>query len=544
MRTASASAPESVGPTWSRTAEGWLLPEHTLGWQVIDWSSSVLLQPDGPNAGEPWEWTDEQARFLLWWYAVDLSGRFAYRRGVLRRMKGHGKDPFAAALAAVEFLGPCRFAGWDRGEPVAVPHPAPWVQIAAVSRDQTRNTMTLFPGLFGDKDRARALGVDLGKEIIYGPGAARIESVTSSPRALEGGRPTLVIQNETHHWLANNDGREMARAIARNLAKIRDGAARSLAITNAHEPGEESVAEADWDAWQQIASGKSRATGFLYDSLEAPPDTDLSDRDSLRRGLLAARGDSDWLDVDRLIEEILDPTTSPSMARRFYLNQIVAPEDAYLSGAEWARNATGDRLTDGDQVAVFFDGSTTDDHTALVACRMSDGLVDPLGHWVPQPQIDRVEVDGAVAGAFARFDVVAFYADVFGWESYIDKWRDEFGAGLLVNATTATGKRAHAIGWDMRGRVAEFSAAVARFEADVLSGDMPHTGHVGLAQHIANAKRAGNRWGYSIRKEHRESPRKIDLAVCAIGARMARRDVQNAGKTREPARAPAYVYFN
>ncbi len=531
MTTAAASAPESIGPTWQRDGVRWRLPERTLGWSVIDWAAETLLQPDGPTAGDPWAWTDEQARFLLWWYAVDPAGRFAYRRGVLRRMKGWGKDPFAAALSAVEFLGPCRFGGWDpSGQPVAVPSPAPWVQIAAVSKDQTRNTMTLFPGLFGGKDRARALGVDLGKEIIYGPGSARIEAVTSSPRALEGGRPTFVVANETHHWLPNNDGRDMARAIARNLAKIRDGAARSLAITNAHEPGEDSVAESDWDAWQQIAAGKSRATGFLYDSLEAPPGTTLADVDSLRSGLVAARGDSDWLDVDRLVEEILDPTTPPSMSRRFYLNQVVAADDAFLAPHEWAQLAVPDRLADRDQVVAFFDGSSTDDHTALVACRISDGLLQPLGHWVPEPEIDRDAVDGAVGRMFAQFDVVAFYADLAGWESYIDRWRDDFGRKLAVKATT--GRKSHPIAWDMRGRLAEFSAAVERFEADVLSGDLRHTGDAALAQHIANTKRAGNRWGFSVRKEHRESARKIDLAVCAIGARMARRDVQSAGVGR------------
>lgn len=533
MTTATVSAspePFTVGPTWARDPSGgWLLPEHTLGWQIVEWSADVLRQPDGPNAGEPWHWTLEQVRFLLHWYAVDDAGRFRYRRGVLRRLKGWGKDPVAAALSAVEFLGPCRFGGWSKGQPVAIPAAAPWVQIAAVSKDQTRNTMTLFPGLFGGKHRAGSLGVDLGKEIIYGPGGGRIEAVTSSPRALEGGRPTFVVANETHHWLPNNDGREMARAIARNLAKIRDGAARSLAITNAHEPGEESVAEQDWEAWQQIDAGRSRASGFLYDSLEAPPATALADRDSLRAGLVAARGDSEWLDVDRLIEEILDPTTPPSMARRFYLNQIVAAEDSYLPPHEWQACAVADQLRPGDAIVAFFDGSVSDDHTALVACRMSDGLVDVLGHWIPDDaDIDRREVDGVVGRMFADFEVQAFYGDLAGWESYIDRWRDEFGDRLLIPA--AAGRKAHPIAWDMRSRLAEFSAAVERFEADVLSGDLRHSGHPALAQHIANAKRAGNRWGYSVRKEHRESARKIDLAVCAIGARMARRDVQSSGK--------------
>jgi hypothetical protein len=40
---------------------------------------------------------------------------------------------------------------------------------------------------------------------------------------------------------------------------------------------------------------------------------------------------------------------------------------------------------------------------------------------------------------------------------------------------------------------------------------------------VLNARRRPNRYGVSISKEGRESPRKIDLAVCAIGARMARR---------------------
>lgn len=32
-------------------------------------------------------------------------------------------------------------------------------------------------------------------------GARRIEAVTSSPRALEGGRPTFTVANETQHWV-------------------------------------------------------------------------------------------------------------------------------------------------------------------------------------------------------------------------------------------------------------------------------------------------------------------------------------------------------
>src|SRR5690606_40340496 len=101
----------------------------------------------------------------------------------------------------------------------------------------------------------------------------------------------------------NNDGHDMAKAVARNLAKSRDGSARMLEITNAHEPGEDSVAERNWDAWQDISTGRSRATGVLYDSLEAPPDTVMADRESLRAGLLATRWYSQTLDGVRLDQE-------------------------------------------------------------------------------------------------------------------------------------------------------------------------------------------------------------------------------------------------
>lgn len=525
----------ATGPTWMKTEEGeWHLPKLTLGWDVVAWSSTTLLQPDGPNAGQQWVWTNEQLRFLLWWYAVDEFGRFSYRRGVMRRLKGAGKDPFAAALALCEFLGPCRFGGWtDEGEPIAVPHPAPWIQIAAVNLDQTRTTMSLFPGFLGSKKRAKEMEVDLGKEIIYGPRSARIEAVTSSPRALEGSRPSLVILNETHHWIESNDGVAMSQAIARNLAKSRDGSGRALALTNAHEPGERSVAERDYEAHLAIESGKTRSEGFLYDSLEAPVGTELSDVESLRAGLTAARGDATWLDVERLIEEIMDPTTPATMSARFYLNQVVAADDSWIDPQDWAKCAVKDQLVPGDTITLFFDGSMTEDHTAIVACRVEDGLLSVLGHFDPKDEpggeINREKVRRKINEAFTVYDVVAFYADVRFWDSEVDMWRDQYGDRLLVKATTGDGKRSHPVAWDMRVRVAEFTRAVEKFEALVTNGEVMHDGNRQLALHVSNAKRRPNRYGYTLRKEHRVSVRKIDLAVCAVGALLARWDVMATG---------------
>lgn len=521
MVSAPASAPVFIGPTWQRAEDGrFLLPERSLGGQAIQWARTWLQQPDGARAGDPWEFTKEQARFLMWFYAVDDAGRFLYRRASLRRMKGWGKDPLGAVICAIEFVGPSRYFGDDPdGDPIAVPVYASWVQTAAVSRDQTRNTMTLFPGLFSDALIAEHR-IDIGKEIIYAhQGRCRIEAVTSSPRALEGNRTTFTLKNEPQHWLQNNEGHAMAAVIARNAAKLD---ARVLSIGNAHMPGEDSDAERDWEAWQAISSGASRATGFLYDSIEAPPDTDLTDVDSLKAGIEAARGDSYWVPVDRLVEEIHDPKTPPSESRRYYLNQIVAAEDAWVTPQQWDILALPDHKPAEDaEIVLGFDGSKSDDHTALIACEVETGHLFTLGIWDPERyeggEIPREVIDGTVERVFAEFDVVGFYADVHPWESYVDRWAEDHGRDLVVKATAR-----HAVGWDMRGRKQDATFAVEKLYAAIVESDLSHDGNEVFKQHVVNARRAPNQWGVTIRKENQG--RKIDAAMAAALAWLCRRD--------------------
>lgn len=556
--------PFTLGPTWKRGPDGkFVLPEYTLGWQCLAWTATYLQH----YVGKPWRYTPEQARLTLWWYAMDpVTNRFVWRDGVIQRLKGWGKDPTKATWASFEFVGPCRFLevadegnewGVPAGQPLGQQHPAAWVQMAAVSQDQTRNTMTLFPGLF-TKRALEEYRIDLGKEIIYADkGRARLEAVTSSPRALEGGRPTATYMGETHHWVDSNGGHEMSAVIERNTTKSADGQARSLADTNAYEPGEDSVAERTREAFESAEAGRAADTGLFYDTVEAPPEAKLTE-EWIRPTLEAVRGDSTWLDIDRITKSILDVRNPPSRSRRFWFNQIVAAEDAYLARYEWDACEDGDRrLEDRDEVVLFFDGSKSDDATGLVGCRLSDGHVVTFGVWQRPPQVasdapwrvPREDVDGVVDRVFARYRPVAFWADPGAgqddadgeryWDGYIDAWAQRYGRKLKLKAVQG-GNNRHAVMWDMRDRRRQeaFTEATDRFYRDVLERQVTHDGHKVLRQHIVNARRRTNQWGYSIGKEHRESARKVDLAVCAIGARMLRRMVLNSAAYGKKKGAP------
>ncbi|AOE44627.1 terminase [Gordonia phage Strosahl] len=546
------SPPHIIGPTWQKTTEGkWHLPEKTLGWGILNWWAQYVRTPGGKHAGEAFMPTLEQARFTLWWYAVDENGEYTYREGCLRRLKGWGKDPFAAALSLVELCGPVAFSHFDdNGKPVGKTRHAAWVTVAAVSQDQTKNTFSLFPIMISD-DLKTDYGLSVNRFIIYSGSGGRIEAATSAPASMEGNRPTFVVQNETQWWGVGpdgkvNDGHAMASVIEGNMTKV-DGA-RTLSICNAHIPGTDSVAEVSYNSWQDIESGNAVDTGLLYDALEAPADTPISEIPSqkedpdgyesgiekLREGLLIARGDSDWLPIEDIIKSVLSTKNTITESRRKFLNQINASEDSWISPQEWNRVALTDpifALQPKQRITLGFDGSKSNDWTALVACRVDDGMLFVLGIWDPEKyggEVPRDDVDTAVHAAFAKYDVVAFRADVKEFEAYVDQWGRAYKKRLKVNASPN-----NPVAFDMRGQTKRFAFDCERLEDAILEREAFHDNNPVLRQHVLNAHRHPTTYdAISIRKATKDSSRKIDAAVCAVLAFGARQDYLMSKKAR------------
>lgn len=539
--------PVRVGPTWQHEGS-WLLPERSLGWEALAFAGQWLT-----HRGKPWKYTMEQARFVLWFHALNEDGTHVSHSAVLQRLKGWGKDPFAAVESTNTLVGPLEFDHWGSdGQPVGHQVTDAWVQIAAVSLDQTKNTMKIFPGLIPAETR-RHFGIQIGKQNVWARGdAAQIEAVTASPLAIEGGRPKLIIRAETQNWNSSNGGHDMAGAMEGNAAKSEVGApARILDICNAYRPGEDSVGQRQREAWDdtQGDDAKSMDYGVLYDSLEAPPEAPLT-VDAAPEVVEAVRGDSVWLDArGRILKSILNPLNSPSESRRKWYNQVTAAEDAWTEPNEWDPLKTEDvSVEPGEEIAMFLDCSKSDDATGLVGVRMSDGHVFTMGMWQKPPGkrgegwlAPREEVDGVVAHAMNTYRVVAFFGDPSHtlddetmdsyWDPLFDKWHREYRGRLKIWASGTKGGKGHAVMFDMtdRSNSKSIAEAVSFTLEEIRSGQFTHDGDPRLRRHVLNARRYPVAGFVSIAKDRADSKNKIDLAVCMVGARMARRRVLNNG---------------
>ena len=541
--------PVKIGPTW-QYEDGWLLPEATLGWGFLSWSTRHLTG----KGGKPWWWTAEQTRFLLWYYALDSDADFLYRSGRLQRLKGWGKDPTAAGVSIGSLHAPIMFDHWEGDRPIGRDDPEAWTQIAAVSQDQTKNTFKLFPGLIPRETRDR-YGIQIGKLAVHSDGDRRaIEGISTAADSNEGGRPHLIIRAETQNWLATNGGHDLAGAMDGNAAKAEQGTpARILDIFNAYRPGRDSQAERAREAWESTQGDNPTHMqyGVLWDSLEAPPDAPLT-KEAAPEVIRCIAGDAKWLDTrpkGTIMESILNPENSPSESRRKWYNQIVGTEDAWAQPAWVDKNVQRDtELVDGDRVVLFGDGSKSGDDTGLLAIRIEDGFAQTLHHQHPSngELVNRAELDAAVTIAFDRFKVVAFYFDPSHakaddqveddrfWWPMVDKWHERYKNRLDKRYwPIKSGPKAHSVAFDMSGTLAQqlYQPAVTQASEDLERGEAPHHGGQALKRHMKNARLREGRFGVVIGKESRSSTRKVDLAVCFVGARMLWRIVRLNQKT-------------
>lgn len=538
----------------------------TLGHTLIGWGEEMLAAPDAGAGFEPLALTREQAEFVLRYYELDpITGKRIVRRGVLSRARGWGKSPFAAFLCILEALADVVPNGWDAdGRPVGMPWGlirTPLIQIAAVSDDQVMtNTYSsvvemldpdLRPPVFDYYPGLEPLGT-----FVNTPYRGKIMPITASGSTAKGARALFSVWDQTEEWFSTNGGHKLAKILADNAAKT---GGTYVETPNAFEPGSDSVAERSALAHVAILEGRAkRSKGLLYDHREAPGDTDLTDYDSLIKGLRIAYGDSSshpdgcliheppcepgWADMDDRVARIWDPDNDEQNARANFLGQITHATDAWISQPEWSacRAEVTVAPKRGDLITLGFDGSRgrakgKPDATALVACRVSDGYSWPLlideadddpktwAEWAPN--IDLFESE--LQRAFTTYKVGAFYADPGrDWRSHVNAWEAKHGKAVLAPASPK-----HPFEWWMLGgRASLVERAVEVTEAAIRNAELSHSGDVRLTGHVLNARRRTAHGKLRLDKEGAGSSRKIDGAIALVLAYQARLDVLASGK--------------
>jgi hypothetical protein len=178
--------------------------EVSFGWKVADWIEANCVIPDGWRAGEAYTLTAEMRDFLARFYAVDpRTGTFIHRRGgQLIRPQKWGKGPFSAAIICAEAMAPV-VPVLEYGKFTLKRWPKPWIQVTAVSEDQTVNVFSALIPMIALGPLAHEIP-DSGLGRINLPSGGWIEPVTASGRSRLGsardvhgpGRDAFVVAVE------------------------------------------------------------------------------------------------------------------------------------------------------------------------------------------------------------------------------------------------------------------------------------------------------------------------------------------------------------
>jgi hypothetical protein len=516
-------------------------------WIAPAWIESHCVVPDGFRKGAPFEMYDWQLWCTVNHYRIRpgtrwqpdnpiLAPAFHYRRSQVVAPQKTGKGPWSATLCALEGVGPALFAGWagdddgyacsdhgcgcgweyayQPGEPMGMPWPTPLIQITATSEDQTDNIYRPLQSMIRNGPLAYQMRV--GESFIRLPNEGRIDVVTSSAQSRLGNPLTYAPQDETGLWTEVNKMDRVATTQRRGAAGM---GGRTMETTNAWDPSEDSVA--------QRTAESTRPDIFRF---HRPPPAGLSylnkaERRRIHRHVYQGSRHVNLDAIEAEAAELLEK--DPVQAERFFGNRIVYGAGTWLNGDLWdGCKVPPRRLGFGTQVVLGFDGSDTDDWTAIRAETQDGYQFTPTygpdkrpAIWNPAEwggQVPRLEVEAAIEEVFSWYKVVRAYMDPPYWETEIDRWSARYGDKCVVRFETY--------------RPVQMWGALQRLYTDVARADpsFTHDGCKITATHVRNARKlARPSQRYVLGKP--SQAQKIDACVTSVLAHEAAGDVTAAG---------------
>ncbi len=434
-----------------------------------EWIEHHCVVPDGFRKGQFFQLYDYQLLYFARFYLVRgdvefdafnpiLAPAFVYRRGMLVGPQKLGKGPQTAAHICLESVGPTVFAGWagdddgyacidhgcrcgweyayEPGEPMGILRPTPLIHITAVSEDQTDNIYNALRPMI-DEGPLTDLIPKTGEEFIRLPDGGRIDVVTSANQSRLGNPTTFVAQDEVGLWLPTNKMVKLGQTQHRNLAGM---SARASMITNAWDPTEKSLAQLAYDG---------KPADIYIQFVQPPPNLSFENKAERRKMLRTVyppdtlRKAGGHIDLDSIDAEAVDLYRhDPQQAKRFFCNILAAGAGTAVDPTVWANIAKPKRkVTTRARIGLGFDGSISNDATALIACTADGHLFVPVVDDQPtiwtKPvnapkdwKIPRLQVERAVEVVMTRYNVGRFLADPPKWQTEIERWMEIWNAGI------------------------------------------------------------------------------------------------------------------
>jgi phage terminase large subunit-like protein len=201
-------------------------------------------------------------------------------------------------------------------------------------------------------------------------------------------------------------------------------------------------------------------------------------------------------------------TMSDSEFRRGFCNQWVENADRWLPAGAWGGCLEERPIPDLAEVVLGFDGSYSNDSTALVAVEIGERPhIDVVECW-ERPEhaaeswrVPILAVEDAIRAACRRWQVREIVCDPARWARSYQILESE---GLPVVEFPQTPQR--------------MVPATQRFFEAVINKGLSQSGDRRLGRHIANTVLRADQRGARLSKDTKNSPRKIDLAVASVMA--------------------------
>lgn len=465
-------------------------PQETDGPWVADFIQGLCRNTKGRDAGEYLRLRPWQSSLLDELFVLRPDGLRQHRRGLIGLPRKNGKSAVGAGIAL-----------WGL---IADEEPGAEIYSCAGDRDQARIVFGMAKRMV-ELEPELSAAVKVYRDAIEYPANSSVYRVLSAEAyTKEGLNPSLVLFDEVH--VQPNDD-------LWNVMTLGSGTRAQpliLGITTAgvksDATGGDSLCYRLYQYGRQVQSGEVDDPSFFFRWWEpaAGADADWRDPDVWDEANPAL---GDFLFVEDF--ETSARTTPENEFRTKRLNQWVSSRSAWLPQGAWEACVDATRVVaDGDEITVGFDGSYSGDSTALVGCTTVDPHLFVIEAWERKDSDDHdwrvpiAEVEQAIRTACARWKVREVDCDPFRWSRTMAALEEE--GWPIVEWNTSSPAR--------------MVPACAKFYDAVMEQRVTHDGDPRLARHIDHCVLKTDGKGPRIVKEHKMSPRKIDLAVCAVVA--------------------------